>query len=296
MQQTDNDLWTAIAEAIRAHTGRAFHAQQRRALGGGCINQAWMIGDGQQHYFIKLNRASALAMFEAEADGLRELAASKTLRIPTPIACGTHQHQAWLAMEALDLSTRGSAAELGRRLAAMHRVEAKSHGWFRDNTIGSSPQYNQRHHDWPHFWEQQRLRPQLALALTRGAGQRLAEQMEALCQAMPALFSHYTPPPSLLHGDLWSGNYAYCDGEPTLFDPAIYYGDRETDLAMTELFGGFGADFYAAYHEAWPLDSGYAARKTLYQLYHVLNHYNLFGGGYLQQAEGMIQRLMSEIR
>ena len=111
---------------------------------------------------------------------------------------------------------------------------------------------------------------------------------------LPAFFQGYRPEPSLLHGDLWGGNAAFADGEPVVFDPAVYYGDREADLAMTELFGGFGADLQAAYREAWPLDSGYAVRKTLYNLYHVLNHFNMFGGGYASQAEAMIERLLAE--
>jgi protein-ribulosamine 3-kinase len=113
---------------------------------------------------------------------------------------------------------------------------------------------------------------------------------------LPALLDH-GPAPSLLHGDLWTGNLGYLpDGTPAVFDPAVYYGDREADLAMSELFGGFGRDFYAAYRDAWPLDAGYGTRKTLYNLYHILNHLNLFGGGYLGQARAMIDRLLAEIR
>jgi fructosamine-3-kinase len=114
---------------------------------------------------------------------------------------------------------------------------------------------------------------------------------------MPDLFADYQPMPSLLHGDLWSGNYAVTQaGEPIIFDPAVYYGDREADLAMTELFGGFSQRFYAAYNETWPLDSGYQLRKTFYNLYHILNHFNMFGGGYARQAERMIEQLLSDLR
>ena len=138
---------------------------------------------------------------------------------------------------------------------------------------------------------------QLDLAERRGAAARLLSQGERLLLDLPVLFDSYQPVASLLHGDLWSGNYAYLpSGEPTLFDPAVYYGDREADLAMTELFGGFGADFYAAYNNAWPLDSGYRTRKTLYNLYHILNHFNMFGGGYLGQAQRMMDSLLSELR
>jgi fructosamine-3-kinase len=143
----------------------------------------------------------------------------------------------------------------------------------------------------------QRLGVQLRIASTRGVGMALLRKGERLRADLPAFFEGYTPAASLLHGDLWSGNYSYCsDGTPVLFDPAVYYGDREADLAMTELFGGFGRDFYDAYNETWPLDPGYAQRKTLYNLYHILNHFNLFGGGYADQAEAMIDRLLAELR
>jgi len=179
----------------------------------------------------------------------------------------------------------------------MRRRRNPAYGWYRPNTIGATPQDNTCCDNWVRFWQQNRLQFQLDLAARNGAGGRLLSQGERLLVELPALFGSYLPEASLLHGDLWSGNYAYLQsGEPTLFDPAVYYGDREADLAMTELFGGFGADFYAAYNNAWPLDSGYRTRKTLYNLYHILNHYNMFGSGYLGQAQRMLDSLMSELR
>ncbi len=138
------------------------------------------------------------------------------------------------------------------------------------------------------------MRPQLDLARDNAAPSRLLRQGERLLARLEGFFPGYRPPPALLHGDLWGGNHGYVDGEPVLFDPAIYYGDREADLAMTELFGGYPPAFQDAYREAWPLDPGYRARKPLYNLYHVLNHFNLFGGGYAAQAEAMIGRLLAE--
>ena len=133
--------------------------------------------------------------------------------------------------------------------------------------------------------------------MSNGYGDDVAELGQRLSARLPDLFDGYTPEASLLHGDLWGGNWGVdVSGEPVLFDPAVYYGDREADLAMTELFGGFSREFYAAYRQAWPLDAGYSTRKKLYNLYHVLNHFNLFGGGYLSQAQGMIDALSSEIR
>lgn len=289
--------WQQIAAAIHASRGRAFTPRQQRPVAGGCINQAWILADGEQEYFVKLNSPACLPMFEAEADGLRELAAARAIRVPEPVACGVNEEHAWLVLESLALGGRGRGEILGQQLAALHRVQAKQFGWFRDNTIGRTRQSNTRHALWTSFWSQQRLLPQLQMAAAGGAGKRLGELGALLNEALPRLFSGYSPQVSLLHGDLWSGNYDYSlKGEPVLFDPAVYYGDRETDLAMTELFGGFGEDFYAAYREAWPLDPGYGTRKTLYNLYHVLNHYNLFGGGYAAQAVDMMQRLLSELR
>jgi len=148
--------------------------------------------------------------------------------------------------------------------------------------------------DWIAFYRAWRLRPQFELARHNAAPRGLLRQGERLLERLEAFFPGYHPMPSLLHGDLWGGNHGYADGVPVLFDPAVYYGDREVDLAMTELFGGYPADFYAAYREAWPLDPGYRVRKPLYNLYHVLNHFNLFGGGYAAQAEAMVRRLLAE--
>lgn len=170
------------------------------------------------------------------------------------------------------------------------------YGYVQDNFIGTTPQPNSWKDNWVDFWREQRLGFQLRLAQENGYGGRLQHLGQKLLDALPAFFAGYTPQPSLLHGDLWSGNHSFlADGTPAVFDPAAYYGDREADLAMTELFGGYPADFYAAYRAAYPLDTGYAVRRDLYNLYHILNHANLFGGGYVRQAEQMMQRLLVSI-
>jgi fructosamine-3-kinase len=288
-----------IAKQIAAATGRPFHAGAERSVGGGCINSASVLEGNGQRYFVKVNEASLADMFAAEAEGLREIAASGAIKVPEPVCWGTSGHQAYLAMEYLELGGggRGSMATFGEQLAAMHRHVSDQFGWKRDNTIGSTPQSNTPDRDWIRFLQQQRLGFQLQLAARKGYGGRLQSRGEQLLEQVPAFFSDYLPKPSLLHGDLWSGNYAMDhDGNPVIFDPAVYYGDREADLAMTELFGGFGREFYAAYNQAWPLDAGYQLRKTLYNLYHIINHLNLFGGGYGGQAERMIDSLLSEVR
>lgn len=283
---------------ISAATGMPFAAETAAAVGGGCINEACRIEGGGRRFFIKLNRAGSLAMFEAEAAGLREILDSRTLRVPTPVCWGENPYGSWLVLEYLEMArAAGDAVALGRGLAAMHRTVAKEFGWVRDNTIGGTPQPNRSTSAWTVFWREQRLAHQLQLAWRNGHEASLRARGEQLLERLDAFFAGAEPAASLLHGDLWSGNHGYdVAGQPLLFDPAVYYGDRETDLAMTELFGGFPATFYAAYREAYPLDRGYAVRKILYNLYHVLNHLNLFGGGYLQQARRMMEQLLAETR
>jgi len=236
-------------------------------------------------------------MFEAERDGLDALTATRAIRVPQPLCCGIAEGQAYLVMEYIEMGRANSCSdrEAGEQLAALHCHSADSFGWRRDNVIGLTPQKNHCTEEWADFWREQRLGYQLALAASNGYGERLQSQGERLLELVPTFLNH-SPLPSLLHGDLWSGNMAYdLKGHPVIYDPAVYYGDRETDLAMTELFGGFSADFYAAYRQQWPLDSGYQTRKTLYNLYHILNHLNLFGGGYLSQAQSMVDHLLAEV-
>ena len=167
-------------------------------------------------------------------------------------------------------------------------------GWGRDNTIGPTPQANAWSGDWTEFFRERRLRPQLELARRGGLARALSAPGERLLGCVDRLLAGHRPAASLLHGDLWGGNWlASSGGEPVLFDPAVYYGDRETDVAMTRLFGGFGAAFYRAYEAAAPLPPGWPERCELYNLYHVLNHANLFGSAYARQAQSIIERLLA---
>ncbi|HEV7392637.1 MAG TPA: fructosamine kinase family protein [Burkholderiales bacterium] len=291
--------WNEIERDIGAATGAAFSIAQRSAAAGGCINAAWRIEGRGRRYFVKVNEASRAPMFEAEAAGLSELHRRGPVRVPEAICQGSAAAASWIVLEYIQLGARTvrSDAALGLKLAELHRHTAEMYGWPRDNTIGSTPQPNNCSSSWLTFWRDQRLGFQLRLARERGYCGKLHTKGTQLLEHVPAFFERYTPAPSLLHGDLWSGNAA-CDATetPVIFDPAVYYGDREADIAMTELFGGFSSSFYEAYREAYALDPGYAVRKDLYNLYHVLNHLNLFGGGYLRQAERMIDALLAEIR
>ncbi len=244
--------------------------------------------------FLKTGPSSAYDMLAGEAEGLQELASAGAIRVPRVFACGENDGVAFLATEWLDLgrATRGADAELGTRLAALHRTTAGRYGWHRDNTCGPTPQRNPWSDDWVAFYRDHRLAFQLDLAARNGYGGALQSHGARLLERLDRFFEGYTPEASLLHGDLWGGNWGCCDGEPVIFDPAVYYGDRESDLAMTRLFGGFGRAFYTAYEDAWPLAPGYRERCDLYQLYHVLNHLNLFGSGYLGQAQRLIDNLL----
>lgn len=291
-------MWSTVAEQISRAIGQPFTIRGQSPVGGGCINDAVVVEDRDHRFFVKLNLHDRRGMFEAEAAGLAELARTQAVRVPNPICVGEAGGRSFLVLEhiRLDRASGKTLTIFGAQLAQLHRATAATFGWERDNTIGSTPQPNTRNPDWVDFWQHRRLGFQLTLARTHGARRSLLEKGERVIEATPLFFTTYRPQPALLHGDLWGGNVAADDaGNPVIFDPAVYYGDREADIAMTELFGGFSSSFYAAYNDAWPLDPGYAARKTLYNLYHILNHLNLFGGGYGAQAEGMMERLLGEV-
>jgi len=235
-------------------------------------------------------------MFEAEADGLRELKTANALRVPEVLDCGIRNGEAFIALERFIFDRADAATEalLGERLALLHRHTEDQFGWFRDNTIGLTPQVNTRCDDWVDFFRRYRLEFQLELANSNGYGADLDHAGAALCERLPDFFSAYEPQASLLHGDLWGGNWGSVCGEPVIYDPAVYYvyyGDRESDIAMTMLFGGFGKPFYEAYEKSWPMASGHERRLKLYRLYHVLNHLNLFGRSYLGQAQSLLREL-----
>ncbi|MDP3511476.1 MAG: fructosamine kinase family protein [Sulfuritalea sp.] len=289
----------AIAAAIGERTGTRFTPRTVSPVSGGSIHRAWQLDDGHRRFFVKTGGIAAAPMFAAEALGLQALTAAAVAPTPTFVALGQAEAEAFLVLDYLDLKPldQTGAARLGTALAQLHRVTGESFGWPADNFIGATPQQNAPHPSWPHFFGERRLRPQLQLALQNGMDQALVTKGHGVIERIGGLFIDYRPAPSLLHGDLWSGNTEQTgDGVPVIFDPACYYGDRETDLAMAELFGGFPASFYAAYRAAWPLDPGYERRKPLYNLYHILNHFNLFGGAYLGQTQRMIERLLAELR
>lgn len=286
-------MWTQIARHIAQTTEKPFEIEKSRPVSGGCINQGYAVSGNGLIYFVKINQANQEAMFAAEALGLKQIHATKTIRVPEPICWGIADKSSYLVLEWLEFGGGDSQSweKMGRNLARLHQVSLSDRfGWHCNNTIGSTPQINTISNSWADFFAHQRIGYQLRLAKERGGNFPDEDQV---IPAISEILSQHQPHPSLVHGDLWSGNAAITvDGEPVILDPATYWGDREVDLAMTELFGGFPAAFYRGYNDVFPLDAGYQKRKTLYNLYHILNHFNLFGGGYASQANRMLQEIL----
>ncbi len=286
-------MWTQIADHINQTTGNSFTIENRKSVSGGCINQGYCLIGKDIKYFVKINDASQVEMFTAEALGLKEMAKTETIRVPKPICWGMAERSSYIILEWLEFgrSSKESWELMGKHLAKMHQYQGETKfGWSQNNTIGSTPQVNNWTEKWSDFFADHRIGYQLKLASRKGGNFGNYSQ---IVETVRDILSTIAPQPSLVHGDLWSGNAAVTEaGEPVILDPAAYYGDREVDIAMTELFGGFPAAFYRGYNEVFPLDEGYKKRKTLYNLYHILNHYNLFGGGYGSQANSMIQEVL----
>lgn len=288
----------AFAAALAAALGGAVAADPEVAVHGGCINDCFRWQTASGPVFVKRCPIDRLWILEAERDGLGRLHAANAISVPEVLAAGVAGGDAFLVLEWLDLRPGDETADarLGVALARLHEVRGTTFGLESDNAIGATPQSNDRSENWTEFWRKRRLGFQLDLAAENGYEGRLQDRGRRLMECIDAFFVGHEPPPSFLHGDLWNGNRAMrADGTPVVFDPAVYYGDPEADIAMTRLFGGFGPEFYAAYAAVRPPDVGVATRRDLYNLYQVLNHLNLFGGGYRAQAESMIDRLLAAI-
>lgn len=290
--------WQPIIDHIETSTGNGFSVDRQQVVGGGSINNAFILSDSKRgQYFVKTNHSGQAAMFEAEARGLQELADSNCIRVPRPVCHGDDGSQSYIVLEYLDMSGHAEQVALGKQLAEMHKVTMPQFGWQIDNTIGATHQPNKMMDDWLEFWRKQRLGFQLKLAAKNGYGGELQTLGDEMLARMHVLFTGRQVVASMLHGDLWGGNVSGLPGgAPVIFDPAFYYGDREADIAMTYLFGGFSKQFYASYQESYRLDDGFEVRKTFYNIYHIINHLNLFGGGYHVQAVDMLKKVLAEIR
>ncbi|HUV21960.1 MAG TPA: fructosamine kinase family protein [Gammaproteobacteria bacterium] len=288
--------WELVSAKLAVILQQPLGHVQATPLGGGDINRAFRLDCGAARFFVKLNEAGREAMFVAEREGLEAIQRSRTIRVPEVYLSGSVGEHACIVMEYIDLDGPLDPDRLAQALAAMHGCRQQRFGFHTDNTIGSTAQINSWNTDWVEFWREHRLGFQLQLARRNGLDTLLIDRGLQLADSLGQFFTNYQPQPSLLHGDLWSGNQgADAAGNPVIYDPACYYGDHEADLAMMELFGSPGARFFDAYREHFPIDSGYSERRDLYNLYHLLNHANLFGGGYASQAQQVIERLLAQL-
>jgi fructosamine-3-kinase len=289
-----SSLWGQISTHISEAVQDYFLDYSFETIAGGCINQTYCLKNDRYRFFVKVNGVEHTEMMRTEFLALHELRSTDTIAVPQPICVGANDQHAFLVLEWLDLANSGQDGDwqlMGKQLAQLHRVtSSRGFGWHRNNVIGATLQLNEWHSDWQFFWVEYRLKPQLEMARRKGFYPRTP--LRHLWSAIPSYFDDYQPVPSLVHGDLWSGNLSFCNGKPVIFDPAIYYGDREVDIAMTELFGRLPNSFYDSYNLHLPLDRGYKDRKNLYNLYHILNHFNLFGGIYAFQADDLMAEIV----
>ncbi len=292
----------ALADALHIDLGGAWSVQALQASGF-CETWSAQGADGQR-LFVKTVPATDAARLRAEGEGLLALKATRAVTVPAVAAFATNPDGCLLALDWLDFATPdpGFGQRLGERLSALHAALQPRFGWGQTNAIGATAQYNgwtagDSLTDWIAFWREKRLLPMRQQLAHRGVGMVLLEEIDAVCDGLLAFFADgHQPRPSLIHGDLWSGNWAMLSsGEPVLYDPAVSCSDAEAELAMMELFGSPPAGFWPAYQSGYPLHPGYLRRRGLYQLYHLLNHALLFGGDYAQQALRCARALRSSM-
>lgn len=287
-------MWQAISQQLSETLMFTFEIVEKTKVSGGDINECYMISDGEQRYFVKVNSREFLPKFEVEAENIRIMRESNSVFVPELIFTGNSKNNAFIVLNYLPtkpLDDDKNSYLFGQQLAQLHQWgEQKEFGFDQDNYIGSTLQPNKWERKWARFFAEQRVGWQLQLVKEKGVN--LVDINEFTELVHEHLIGHQ-PRPSLLHGDLWHGNVANSVFGPICYDPACYWGDRECDIAMTELFGGFQPEFYQGYESVLPLDYKYSERKDIYNLYHLLNHYNQFGGHYLEQSQKLINKILS---
>ncbi|WED23135.1 fructosamine kinase family protein [Vibrio sp. JC009] len=287
-------MWHAISQQLSETLMFTFQIRERNRIEGGDISECYMISDGDQRYFVKVGDKESLPVFEAEAEGLQELRLSNTVSLPELVLVGQGKGKAFIILNYMatkPLEDSKHSFDFGVKLAHLHQWgEQKEYGFDRDNYIGATIQPNSWTKKWCHFFSEQRIGWQLQLLDEKGI--RFGD-ISHIVKSIDKMLAHHNPKPSLIHGDLWHGNVANTAFGPVCYDPACYWGDRECDIAMTELFDGFDPEFYQGYESVSPLDFGYQQRKDIYNFYHILNHCNLFGGHYLEEAEQHLEKLIS---
>lgn len=298
-------MWHQVEEAISTETQQHFKIKDKQSISPGSnvgnatdnnnhlINICYKITDGKRDFFVKINNKESLVKFQAEAYSLQKIKELSTVVCPKVITIGASLDKSFLVLEYVRFSKPLNMFwfELGQKLAKMHKTATHGQfGWPHDNFIGNTIQPNHWGSNWTTFFSEQRIAWQLQLLSEKSILLGNINHISKICH--DALL-HHSVKPCLVHGDLWLGNTGFTSDKVMLFDPACYYGDREVDLAMTELFGHFPNDFYKGYQEEYPLDDGYHKRKVVYNLYHVLNHANMFGGFYIEQAKAMLSKIIS---
>lgn len=287
-----------LLDTLAAH---GWNVRSSQPLGGGMINQAARLETGDGPLFVKWNEKAPVGLFEREAEGLRALAATKTVRVPevAHVAPATPLTPAFLVLEWIETAPCVDQAAATERfageLAALHQAAApSSFGWSRDNFLGELPQINEPGLSWPRFYDDCRLEPQIEIARKRGLLPAHRERLlDSVLNRLDALLAGLPSRPSLIHGDLWSGNFIGAGQQTVLVDPAVYYGEREMEIAFIELFGGFPPGFVDFYRQIFPLQDGYEQRRPLHQLYPLLVHLNHFGETYGMQLDGACHRVLN---
>jgi len=288
MDRVDEELIARLQE----ETGRELGQAERVPVSGGCIHRCWILQGRWGYCFVKANDADQLSVFEAERDGLLALREAGPIRVPEPFLAVRVGNEAFLLMERIEFDGPVDGERQGRELAALHGKLSGDgrHGWHRANFIGKTPQPNSWTAHWGEFFAEYRIEHQFRL--NRQAGNDFRGALR-LVERVADLVGDHAPAASLLHGDLWSGNAAFDRaGRPVVFDPACFFGDRETDIAFTRLFGGFDEAFYRGYRESWPFPDGWRDRAEIYNLYHLLNHALLFGGSYAVQVQRVVDHFV----
>lgn len=286
-------LKNTVEKHLKERCGDSSRIEGVRTVGGGSINEAYRLDTGERSYFLKVNRADRYpGMFEAEAKGLELLKKPEEVGVPEPLSTGKEGDEAFILMEHIESGRADDAfwERFGKELARLHKNSAGSFGLDHDNYIGSLPQWNESRPDWPVFFTEMRLEPQLKMA--RDAG-KMGTSDSRLFDKLYGKLGDYFPeePPALVHGDLWSGNYMVgSEGTPYIVDPAVYYGHREMDIGMSTMFGRFGEAFYRSYHAEYRLEPGWEERLDLANLYPLMVHVNLFGGGFASEVRGILKR------
>ncbi len=298
-------MWQCIEQAISAEIGKPFYIIEKQVISNNVGNLAsfddkeqplsltFKLTDGLQSYFIKLNNKAFFSHFQAEAYSLNKLKSLTNLACPEITAIGTSLDKSFLVLNYINFSKSKPVLwyQLGQQLAQMHFETAHGQfGWQHDNYIGKTVQPNHWSSNWTTFFAEQRIAWQLQLLSEKSIVLGNIDHIAQVCH--DALLHHHATP-CLVHGDLWQGNTGFTKEQAMIFDPACYYGDREVDIAMSELFGHFPEDFYRGYQAEYPLNKGYEQRKLVYNFYHILNHANIFGGIYLEQAKATLARIMA---